>query len=61
MKTLWSLRSGITKPEFSRMAGKTWIMREPNEEDGSSEQSYTATRSFKMSIMVEVVASEARL
>ena len=23
------------------MTGKTWIMREPNEEDGSSEQSYT--------------------
>ena len=39
LKTLCSLRSGMTNPEFSKITGKTWMMREPKEEDVSSEHS----------------------
>lgn len=65
-RTLWSLRSGITNEVFSTMIGKIWRMRRPRA-DASSVLSYSqanpglSTRSFRISTIVEAVASEARL
>ena len=63
---LCNLRSGITKDVFSTMIGKIWRMRSPRAED-SSELNYSqpsdpkSTRSFRISTIVDAVASEARL
>lgn len=66
-RILCNFRSGIIKEEFSNKTGIIWRIRHAKEEDNSSLLNYMnrieeiITRSFKISTIVDAVASEAKL